>query len=302
MVAELGLERVGDLTEEVGLGHPAGLEHVQRVLPVALGDRLHRPAERLAGDPGLVLEGGERVDQRGRQDAAEVGDHRPDPRRSHDGRRMSSDPVPASPPARSTSAALSRLTPPLSELETRRGLPGDSNRHRVLGRVELQPDPSRLPVGPVLGRQQGLVELLERLGVADRAGGDLLAVALGAGGAQRRDRQQPPVVEPGGEHAHRLDLVPVELAAEPPDRLLAGRRRIEVGELVGAPLEPQRLARRVPELQRHRLTHGAHRPPARDRRSPRGRCPRSRSPAAASAGAGRRARRRAGTGAGWRRP
>ena len=39
---------------------------------VALGDRLHRAPERLGGDPGLVLKGGERVHQRRRQHAAEV--------------------------------------------------------------------------------------------------------------------------------------------------------------------------------------------------------------------------------------
>ena len=44
-MAELRLERLGDLREEVGLGDLAPLELEERVLAVGLGDRLHRLAE-----------------------------------------------------------------------------------------------------------------------------------------------------------------------------------------------------------------------------------------------------------------
>jgi hypothetical protein len=43
-----------------------------------LGDPLHRLAELLHRDPGLVLDGGEGLDQRRRQHPAEVRDHRGD--------------------------------------------------------------------------------------------------------------------------------------------------------------------------------------------------------------------------------
>jgi hypothetical protein len=77
-VAELRLERRGDLAEEARLGDPSGLERVERMVAVALGDRLHRRSERCGRDPGLVLEGGERVHQRRRQHPTEVGDDRLD--------------------------------------------------------------------------------------------------------------------------------------------------------------------------------------------------------------------------------
>ena len=77
-VAEQRLEAVGELLQEGDLGDLAALHFEERVVAVGLGGRLHPLAEDLGGDPGLVLEGHEGLDQRRGQDAAEVGDHRLD--------------------------------------------------------------------------------------------------------------------------------------------------------------------------------------------------------------------------------
>ena len=140
-VAELGLERRADPLEEVGLGHPPGLERVQRMVAVALGDRLHRPAERLGGDPGAILKRRERVHQRRRQHAAEVRDHGLDRRVPHAGRRMSSAPAPAAPAdaqgQRGGRPAQRRRRRARSR-RSRRPRPGSASRPRT-GRARARP-------------------------------------------------------------------------------------------------------------------------------------------------------------------
>jgi hypothetical protein len=75
-VAELVLQVRLEAREEVGLAHAPALELEERVGAVALGGALHRPAEGRGLDPGHVLDGGERLHERRRQDAPEVGDDR----------------------------------------------------------------------------------------------------------------------------------------------------------------------------------------------------------------------------------
>jgi len=75
-VAKLRLELVGDPLQEQRLGQLPLLQLEQGVAAVALRHALHRRTERLHRDPGLVLEGDERLDQRCGEHAAEVGDDR----------------------------------------------------------------------------------------------------------------------------------------------------------------------------------------------------------------------------------
>ena len=75
---ERGLERVAELGEELLLGQLALLELVERMLAVDALDLRHRLAELLERDPGLVLNRGERLDERSGEHAAEVRDHRGD--------------------------------------------------------------------------------------------------------------------------------------------------------------------------------------------------------------------------------
>ena len=88
LVPEVGGELVAERGEEVGLGDPAALELEQRVLALPLRDPLHRDAQGLGRDPGLVLKGEERAEERRREYAAEVGDDRAD-RHSQAGRSTS---------------------------------------------------------------------------------------------------------------------------------------------------------------------------------------------------------------------
>ena len=88
LASELGGQLAAQRVEEVRLGNPPSLELEQGVLSLPLRDPLHRDAEALRRDPRLVLEGEERVKERRRQDAAEVGDHRAD-RHSQRGRNTS---------------------------------------------------------------------------------------------------------------------------------------------------------------------------------------------------------------------
>ena len=78
LVPELGHELRPEQVEELGLGEAAAFELEQRVLAVALGDPLHRSAEGIGGNSGLVLERQEGAKERRREDASEVGDKRAD--------------------------------------------------------------------------------------------------------------------------------------------------------------------------------------------------------------------------------
>jgi hypothetical protein len=73
-VAEGRLQFVRELRKEVDLGDPAALQLEQRVHAVVLLDLAHRLAQCLHGDAGLVLDRGERLDQRTGEDTSEVGD------------------------------------------------------------------------------------------------------------------------------------------------------------------------------------------------------------------------------------
>src|SRR5947209_11108359 len=75
LAAQLRTQLVPERRQERGLGHPAGLQLEQRVRAVALPDLAHRLAQRVERNPGGVLKGGERIQQRRGQDAAEVADH-----------------------------------------------------------------------------------------------------------------------------------------------------------------------------------------------------------------------------------
>ena len=222
---------------------------------VALGDRLHRPAERLARDPGAVLEGGERADQRGGQDAAEVGDHGRI-RRCHAGAQDVEDAGAAAAPGARSSGAETRSTPPLGA-ETIDAAAPDAHRQRLRGRVELEPDPARRAVGPVLGREQRLVELLEAVAVADRAATISSPWPSAPAGRSAAIASSRPSSRRAESTRTALDLVPVELAAEPPR---AARRRPPPGAIAASasvvPLEAQPVAGRVLELERDVLTHG----------------------------------------------
>jgi hypothetical protein len=80
-VAERLLEGVAELAQEVGLGEPSRLELEEGVAAVLLLDPRHRLGQLLERDAGLVLDGGEGLDERRGEHAAEVRDHGRDPAR-----------------------------------------------------------------------------------------------------------------------------------------------------------------------------------------------------------------------------
>ena len=182
---------------------PPGLELEQGMGAVALGDRLHRAAERRGRDPGPVLKGRERVHQRRRQHAAEVGDHRPD--RGAHALSTSRIPAPALPDARSASAAEVRRTPPCSvgggRRRRRRRSAAAARRRRGRARAPTRPGS---PSASVLGREQGLRRAGRTPVESPSSAGDhLLAVPAGAGRAHGRDRDQAAVVEPRRDDPQR---------------------------------------------------------------------------------------------------
>ena len=116
---ELGRELVGELGEEAILGDPPPLELEQRVLALALRDARHRPAERLHRDSGVVLQRGERADERRGEHPAEIRDHRLD--HAVLGVSTASSPDPTTPSARSSKLAPPGPAGPLRSPATRSG-------------------------------------------------------------------------------------------------------------------------------------------------------------------------------------
>ena len=176
---------------------------------------------------------------------------------------------------------------------SRRRRPGSRARPRP---VELEPDPPRQPIGPVLGREQRLVELLEpprrRRAAPATSSSPWPSAPAGRSAATASRRPSP---SRAGEHPHRVDLVPVELAAEAPD----GARRAGPGRARRARRPPTRTAasRRWAPRTRARAPQPRGSPGSISAagRRPRARCPRSRSRGPARAGRRRgRGRPRAG--------
>ncbi len=80
-VPELGLQCVAELPQEVDLGELPLLELVERVAAILFLDPGHRLAELLERDAGLVLDGGEGLDEGSGEHPAEVRDDGRDPGR-----------------------------------------------------------------------------------------------------------------------------------------------------------------------------------------------------------------------------
>src|SRR5256885_14791399 len=76
---DVAAERLFDRPEELRLGHPPPLQLEERMLAAAaLRDSGHRLAEPFERHAGLVPVGAKRLDQRRRQDPAEIRDDRAD--------------------------------------------------------------------------------------------------------------------------------------------------------------------------------------------------------------------------------
>ncbi len=165
-------------------------------------------------DPRVVLKGGERVQQGGGEDAAEIGDHRRDRRRRHARESVSKAPAP-SPPVPGSRAPRRPDRRRRWPTRRRRSRRRRSAARPVVGEVELEADPPRAAVGPYSVESSGSASC-----VNESASPIAPATTRHRGRwprrAQRGDRQHAAVAEAGRQHAHRVELVPVELAAEGP--------------------------------------------------------------------------------------
>ena len=280
-VAELGLERVREPVEEVRLGDLA------RVSSSNSGCSPSRSATACIARPSASTEipvsswkAANELDQRRRQHAAEVGDRRPRSRRPH-ARVDQVEDAAAALAAQLDDRRDPRRRPPSFDREIAPTTP-DARIAAAPPPVELEPDPAQLAVGAVLGREQGLVELLEaRRGRRSRpatSSSPCPSAPAGRSAASASSRPSPRRAE---STADALDLVPVELAARAPRAAGLRGSRVELGEPRRRPTRScSRSPRRRLELERDALTHRSSPGVELGGRSVDlvGACPRSRSP------------------------